>query len=105
MTDSTTELREALAQTEATIRQVVRCAGQGASPDVERRLDQHARVLRGLLDAADGDAARETIAAAKRALEAADPAAPLLMLAIAQKQLGLRVRRRLSRNTQDRSPA
>ncbi|RNF83696.1 hypothetical protein [Montanilutibacter psychrotolerans] len=97
MTLHNEQLRNELVRTEATMVQVIRRAGHGVNPGFSRRLDQHSRALRSLLDDEGAAAASEAISAAKRAMEAADPAAPLLMLAMAREQLTLRVRRHLSR--------
>ncbi|QDH68694.1 hypothetical protein [Marilutibacter alkalisoli] len=88
-------LREAHARTEATFSQVRCRAGRGADPDFERRLDHHQRTLRGLLDD-DADLASAAISAAKRAMTAADPAAPLMMLEMAREALAHAIRRKFS---------
>lgn len=93
MTMSLHTLREAHARTEASFLQVLARAGDGLDPCLERRLDQHQRQLRALLDE-DADIASEAIQAAKRVLTAADPGAPLLMLAMARDTLARAVRRR-----------
>lgn len=76
--------------------EVTRRAGAGADPDVERRLDLLARRLSLLLEGVDDAcfaAARDTIEAAKRVMDAADPEAPLLMLRLARDNLARALRR------------
>lgn len=88
-------LREAHARAEATFAEVLDRAGRGLDPLFERRLDQHQRQLRSLLGE-DADVASDAIDAAKRVIGAADPGAPLLMLAMARETLASTVRRHLS---------
>lgn len=88
-------LRDAHLRTEITLSLIRRHAGRGLDPHLERQLDHHQRMLRGLLGR-DADLASAAIDAAKRALTAADPAAPLLMLEMARDALAACVRRRLS---------
>ena len=97
MTISANELQQELARTEATMIQVVRRAGRGTDPEFDRRLDRHARSLRAMLDADGLAIAMDTIEAARRAMDAADPAAPLMMLAISRQNLAAVVRRQASR--------
>ena len=97
MTVSANELQQELARTEATMTQVVRRAGRGADPEFDRRLDRHARSLRAMLDADGLVIAMDTIEAARRAMDAADPAAPLMMLAMSRENLAAVVRRQISR--------
>src|SRR5690606_17187129 len=73
------ELLQELARMEATMAVVARHAGMGHAPDLERRLDTHLRALRVLLDPNGVAVAEDTVDAAKRALDCADPAAPLLV--------------------------
>lgn len=94
MHDATDCLDEALARTDATLTEVVRRAGQGLAPELERQLDAHLRGLRAVLAAADSVAAEATIEAAKRVADSAEPEAPLLMLAMARDQLTRVVHRR-----------
>ena len=103
MTISAHELQQELARTEATMIQVVRCAGCGPDPEFDRRLDRHARSLRAMLDGDGLVIAMDTIEAARRAMDAADPAAPLMMLAMARENLAAVVRRQASRATSDRA--
>lgn len=98
MTISANELQQELARTEATMIQVVRRAGRGTDPEFNRRLDRHARCLRAMLDANGLVVAMDTLEAARRAMDAADPAAPLLMLAISRENLAAVVRRQASRS-------
>ncbi len=81
--------------------QVVRRAGRGTDPEFNRRLDRHARCLRAMLDAEGLVVAMDTLEAARRAMDAADPAAPLLMLAISRENLAAVVRRQASRSPSD----
>ena len=87
------ELMDELARANALIREATRRAGQGCGPDFERQLDACLRSLRPMLCADDMTVAADAIEAAKRVMTAADPAAPLLMLAMAQKTLNGVVRR------------
>jgi BMFP domain-containing protein YqiC len=87
------ELLDALARIETTMADAVQRAGQGANPEVERRLEAHLRSLRPLLDEAGFVAAGDAVDAARRVMTAADPEAPLLMLAMARKTLGALLRR------------
>jgi hypothetical protein len=71
-------------------------AGAGADPDIDRRLDtlvrRFALLLKGVDDTAFA-AARDTVEAAKRVMDAADPEAPLLMLRLARENLVHALRR------------
>ncbi|KGM53435.1 hypothetical protein N800_07600 [Lysobacter daejeonensis GH1-9] len=87
-------LHDALARTDATLSEVVRRAGRGLEPELERQLDAHLRGLRAVLPDADTCAAEATIEAAKRVADSAEPEAPLLMLAMARDQLTRVVQRR-----------
>ena len=75
---------------------VVRHAGQGCSPAFERRLEAQLRSLRSMLGVDGTQAATDVMEAATRALESAEPAAPLLMLSIARKTLAAVMRRQAS---------
>jgi len=103
MTISANELQQELARTEATMIQVVRRAGRGNDPEFDRRLDRHARSLRAMLDPDGWVIAMDTIEAARRAMDAADPAAPLMMLAMSRQNLAAVVRRQVSRVSADRA--
>ena len=87
------ELLLELARIETTLAEAVRRAGQGCSAEFRRRFDGHLRSLRSMLAPDDLAVAVDTLDAAQRVLEAADPAAPLLMLAMARDTLGGVVRR------------
>lgn len=87
------ELRDELARIDATLAIAVRRAGEGPDPVLERRLDAHGRSLRAMLDADGAAVTMDTIDAAKRVMNAADPAAPLLMLTMARDNLAAVVRR------------
>ena len=93
------ELLEELARLDATMAHVVASAGDGGNPDLERVLDKHARHLRALLGSDGGEVATDAIDAAKRALNTAEPAAPLRMLSMARDTLGAVVRRHAARAT------
>lgn len=90
---SADELRAELERIDATMAIAVRRAGQGSDPVFERRLDAHGRSLRAMLDADGAAVTMDTIDAAKRVMSAADPAAPLLMLAMARENLVAVIRR------------
>ena len=92
------ELLQELARMEATMVVVARHAGMGHSPDLERRLDTHLRALRVLLDPNGVAVAEDTVDAAKRALDSAEPAAPMLMLKMARGNLSAVVRRQAARS-------
>ncbi len=87
------ELLDALARIDAVMHDAVRRAGQGCGPDFERRLDASMRSLRPMLGEDDLTTAVDAIDAAKRVMVSADPAAPLLMLAMARKTLTGVIRR------------
>ena len=90
---SADELRAELERCDATMAVAVRRAGQGSDPVFERRLDAHARSLRAMLDADAAVVVDDVLDAAKRVLDAADPAAPLLMLEMARANLAAVARR------------
>ena len=90
------ELQQELARTEATFARAIRHAGAGHDPALERQLDSHGRSLRAMLDADAAVVVDDALDAAKRVLDAADPAAPLLMLEMARANLAA-VGRRSSR--------
>lgn len=91
------ELLHELDLIDATMARVIRSAGGGGSADFERRLDTHARSLRAMLDADAAAVVQDTIDAARRVLDSADPAAPLLMLSMARDTLAAVVRRQAAR--------
>jgi hypothetical protein len=101
MNISADELRQELARTDATMLQVIRRAGRGSDPEFDRRLDAHVRSLRAMLDGSSLAVAIDAVDAARRVLEAADPAAPLLMLAMARENLAAVVRRQALRASPD----
>lgn len=92
------ELLRELALLDATMAKVSRLAGTGHDPVIERRLDTHLRSLRVLLDANGIAIAEDTIDAAKRVIDSAEPAAPLLMLKMARSNLAAVVRRQAARS-------
>lgn len=98
---SADEYQQELSRTDATMIQVIRRAGSGSDPEFDRRLDAHVRSLRAILDPEGMVVALDTIEAAKRALDAADPAAPLMMLAMARENLAAVVRRQAVRAASD----
>lgn len=87
------ELLEQLARIDTTMRGAVRRAGQGCEPDFERELDACMRSLRPILGEDDMTAAVDAIEAAKRVMDSADPAPPLLLLAMARETLNGILRR------------
>ncbi|MEG3193250.1 hypothetical protein [Lysobacter sp. D1-1-M9] len=99
MNFSADELRNELDRLDATMTQTVRRAGGGLEPDFERRLDTHLRSLRAMLVGDGTTAAADVIEAAKRAINSADPAAPLMMLAMARETLAAVARRQITRAT------
>jgi hypothetical protein len=98
MPQSPDSLHDTLARTDATLTEVVRRAGRGLEPELERQLDAHLRGLRAVLADTDSDAAEATIEAAKRVADAAEPEAPLMMLAMARDHLTRVIRRRSRRH-------
>ena len=94
---STDELLQELARFDATMAQVIGHAGQGPDPAIDRLLSTHVRVLRAMLDEDGGTTAADAVDAARRAMEAADPGAPLLMLDMARKALETKLRRQATR--------
>ena len=98
------EWLDELARIDAVMREAVRRAGQGCGPDFDRKLDACRRSLRPMLHADDLAVAIDTLEAAKRVMVSADPAAPLLMLAMARKTLNGVIRRH-AKNQQLRSAA
>ena len=87
------ELHQELDRLDDTMARVVAHAGQGADPELDRLLSTHVRVLRLMLDEDGGNAAVDAADAARRAMEAADPGAPLLMLSMAREALTAKLRR------------
>ncbi|MEO6264481.1 MAG: hypothetical protein ABIO58_05925 [Luteimonas sp.] len=92
------ELLQELTRTDATLREVLPRAGQGCGPDFEQRLEAHVRSLRSMLGADDLAVAIDTMEAARQVMVSTDPAAPLLMLAMARKTLSAVIHRQA--NTQ-----
>ena len=70
------ELLDELARIDATLQLVVRRAGDGGGPELERRLQAHLRRLRRLLCAVGVGVAVDTVDAAQRVLISAEPQAP-----------------------------
>lgn len=87
------ELLAELERIDTTLQQVVRRAGQGEGPEVDRQLCAHMRSLRSLLCADGVVAAMDLVEAARRVMDSAEPAAPLRMLAMARQTLAAVVRR------------
>ena len=87
------ELLQDLVRIDDTLDEAVRRAGQGCAPDFERRLGAHLRSLRNMLGADDAEVAADAMEAAERVMNAADPAAPLLMLEMARGTLSAVIRR------------
>jgi hypothetical protein len=89
------ELLAELTRIEATLDEAAQRAGEGSCPpDFERRLEAHLRSLRSMLGPDDMTVAGDAMEAAERAMSAADPAAPLMMLAMARENLAGVIRRR-----------
>jgi len=91
------ELLQELDRIEATLEEAARRAGDGCGPDFERRLGAHLRSLRTMLGADDFTVASDAMEAAERAMSAADPEAPLMMLAMARGRLASVIRRHAGR--------
>ena len=87
------ELLLAFAHLERTLAAVRRGAGQGCSHALQRELHAHLRSLRALLGGEAVPLVEDVVDAALRVLEAADPAAPLHALMLAEQGLRTRVRR------------
>ena len=87
------ELLDELARIDTTLQLVVRRAGDGGGPELERRLQAHLRRLRTMLYADGVAVAEDTVDAAQRVLISADPQAPLLVLAMARTTLEAMIRR------------
>jgi hypothetical protein len=87
------ELLQELDRIEATLDEAARRAGEGCGPDFERRLGAHLRSLRSMLGEDGLAVAGDAMEAAERAMSAADPEAPLTMLAIARERLATLIRR------------
>jgi hypothetical protein len=98
------ELLEELARIDLLMREVVQRAGQGCGPDFERKLDGCVRSLRPMLAEDDLPAAIDAMEAAQRVMVSADPAAPLLMLAMARQTLNGVIRRQ-ARSQRQRAAA
>jgi hypothetical protein len=89
------QLHQQHAYFEDGIAHAIRRAGLGPDAVLERRLLGQARTLQAMLDdRAGAQAVVEVVDAACRAMDAAEPGAPLQMLAIAREQLARHVRRR-----------
>ena len=87
------ELLLELERVEETLDEAARRAGQGCGPDFERRLGAHLRSLRNMLGPDDMAVADDAMEAAERVMNAAEPAAPLLMLQHARSTLAAVIRR------------
>lgn len=87
------ELLEALAALDATLDAVRRDAGQGLTPEHQRALHARLRSLRALLGSEAAPLVEDVVDAAARVLEAAEPAAPLHVLGMAQQTLTVLLRR------------
>lgn len=81
------ETLAALDRLGATLASVRRAAGQGLVPELDRELQAHLRTLRGTLGEDGGTVAEDVVDAARRVLEAADPSAPLKVLAMTEHTL------------------
>src|SRR5690606_1915261 len=87
------ELLLELERIELTLDEAAHRAGQGCDPEFERRLGAHLRSLRGMLDPDHVPVVADAMEAAERAMNAADPQAPLMMLRICRDNLSALVRR------------
>lgn len=91
------------------ISHAVRRAGAGPDEVLERRLMGQVRALQAMFDdRAGAQAVADVAEAARRVMDAAEPEAPLHMLALARQQLARLVRRRafaLPRQAPARRPA
>ena len=87
------ELLDELERIDATLDEAVRRAAQDCAPDIQRRLQGHLRRLRPWLCQDGIDAASDAMDAAQRVMISADPAAPMLVLAMARKTLSAVIRR------------
>ena len=94
---SADELLLELEHFDASMARAISRAGRGVEPGLDRHLDAHVRVLRVMLDEDGAVAAMDAVEAARRAMDAADPAAPLHMLAMARETLLAKVRRHAAR--------
>ena len=94
---SADELLLELDHFDATMASAIRRAGRGVEPAMDRHLAGHIRVLRAMLDQDGATAAMDAVEAARRAMESADPAAPLHMLAMARETLEAKLRRQAAR--------
>ncbi|MDQ3206120.1 MAG: hypothetical protein M3Q40_06385 [Pseudomonadota bacterium] len=96
-TISADELYAEMERIDVTMQQVIRRAGEGPAPDVERRLDTHMRSLRAMLGNDVATVVEDAVEAAKRVLMSAEPAAPLMMLAMSRETLSAVLRRHAMR--------
>src|SRR5688572_30186767 len=96
---SSDELLHALARLDTAMVLVVRRAGQGCGPECERRLESSSRNLRALLGPEAAQVVNDVLDAARRVMNSADPAAPLLMLTMARQTLAALVHRHAARAT------
>ncbi len=94
---SAEELLQEMARFDATMARGIRCAGRGPDPVLDRLLAAHVRVMRAMLDEDGAIAAEDAADASRRAMDAAEPAAPLHMLAMARAILAAKVRRQANR--------
>ena len=94
---SADELLLELDRFDTTMASAIGRAGRGVEPVLDRRLASHVRVLRAMLDDDGATAAMDAVEAARRAMDAADPAAPLHMLEMARETLLAKMRRQVAR--------
>lgn len=87
------DLTSAFTELETTLLKLRRLAGSGTTPELERELRAHQRSLRSMLGAEATVLVEDVVDAALRVLDAADPSAPLLVLAMGQRSLGTLIRR------------
>ena len=86
------EIAQALARLDTVLARIRRDAGAGHCPEHERSLAAPLRTLRVLGGAQTADVAHDLADAARRALEAADPEAPLRVLEMSRRSLGAAAR-------------
>ena len=92
---SADQLHQQHAYFEDGIAHAMRRAGTGPDAVLERRLVGQARLLQQMLDdRSAAQAVADATEAARRVMDAAEPEAPLRMLAMAREQLARLVRRR-----------
>ena len=90
---SATALAHEIERLQASLDEAAARAGTGEDPRFSRRAGGHLRRLSSWLDGAAYAAAEQAVDDACRVLDAAEPAAPLLMLEHSRRQLATALRR------------